>query len=267
MNKKRSETFDKVAQLYDKARPSYPSKLIEDVIELSALEHSAKILEIGTGTGKATIPFANKGYSIHCLEPGKNLAAVATENLRSYPKVTIENVKFEDWKLQAATFDLIISAQAIHWIPSEVAYPKVAKALKQTGNIAFFWNMSPNHEGEIFQQLDEVYKTYATWRLKPLEKQKRERENELLQSGYFKNLVVKQYPWSVKYSTQQYLDLLKTQSDYLILPQTNQKNLSHAIAEILNTHGGFITKPYVAALFLAQKHYIYKLNIVPRITC
>ena len=254
MTKKRSETFDEVAQLYDKARPSYPSKLIEDVIELTGLENSAKILEIGTGTGKATIPFANKGYTIHCLEPGKNLAAVAAENLRSYPKVAIETVTFEDWELQAATFDLVISAQAIHWIPSEIAYSKAAKALKQTGSIAFFWNMSPNHEGEMFRQLDEAYKIYAGSRLKPVEEQRRERENELLQSGYFKNLVVKQYPWSIRYSTQEYLDLLNTSSDYRILPQANQENLSRAIAEILNAHGGFITKPYVAALFLAQKY-------------
>lgn len=252
MSKKRSETFDEVAQLYDKARPSYPSKLIEDVIELSALENSAKILEIGTGTGKATIPFANKGYTIHCLEPGKNLAAIAVENLQSYPKVAIETVTFEDWELQAATFDLVISGQAIHWVPSEIAYPKIAKALKKTGSIAFFWNMSPNHEGEMFRQIDEAYKTYAKSSLRPVEEQRRERENELLQSGYFKNLVVKQYPWSMRYSTQEYLDLLNTQSDYQILPQANQENLSHAIAEILNARGGFIVKPYVAVLFVAQ---------------
>ena len=42
MDKKRSEIFDEVAQLYDAIRPGYPEALIEDVIELVNLpgEHS-----------------------------------------------------------------------------------------------------------------------------------------------------------------------------------------------------------------------------------
>ncbi len=69
------------------------------MIELVNLPDSARILEIGTGTGKATVLFASKGYTIHCLEPGRNLTAVASKKLHSYPKVVIETVKFEDWQL------------------------------------------------------------------------------------------------------------------------------------------------------------------------
>ena len=38
MNKKRSETFDKIAELYDASRPSYPSALVEDIIKLTELK-------------------------------------------------------------------------------------------------------------------------------------------------------------------------------------------------------------------------------------
>ncbi len=79
------------------------------------------------------------------------------------------------------------------------------------------------------------------------------REDRLTQSGCFKDLVIKQYLWSVRYTVEQYLDLVNTQTDYRTLPLANQQDLSDAIAEILNAYGGFITKPYLSALFLAQK--------------
>jgi SAM-dependent methyltransferase len=255
-NKKRSETFDEVAYLYDAARPSYPTALIEDVIKLAKLPDSATILEVGSGTGKATIPFAERGYAIHCVEPGKNLAAVASNNLRSHAKVVIETVKFEDWQLQEEAFDLFISAQAFHWIPAEIGYPKAAKALKNKGYIAVFWNFSPTPDSEVFRKLNEARQTYApsmSWRQVSMEELMQKRENNLLKSRCFKNLVIKEYPWSIQYNVRQYLDLLNTRTDYRSLPEVNQQHLSNAIAEIISAHGGSIVKPYVSALFLAQK--------------
>lgn len=256
MDKKRSEIFDEVALLYDAVRPGYPEALIEDVIELANLETSATILEVGTGTGKATIPFASRGYTVHCLEPGRNLAAVASKNLHSYPKVVIETVKFEDWQLQEAAFDLVISAQAFHWIPAEIGYPKAAQALKQRGHLAVFWNFSPNPDNEIFQELLQAYQTYApsmSWRKASVEALMQKRENWLLKSGHFKSLAIKQYSWSMRYRVEQYLDILNTQTDYRTLPEASQQELSQAIRGILNAQGGFIDKPYLSALFFAQK--------------
>jgi hypothetical protein len=74
----------------------------------------------------------------------------------------------------------------------------------------------------------------------------------LLQSGCFTNLVAKEYSWTIQYSVQQYLNLLNTQSDYLILPKDKQQNLARVIEEILNNHGGCIIKPYVTVLLVAQ---------------
>ena len=252
MNQQRREAFNKVASLYDIARPSYPPALVEDVIKLAGLVNSSKILEIGAGTGKATILFADKVYTIHCLEPGGNLAKVAAENLLSFSNITIETITFEDWELQASAFNLVMSAQAIHWIPAEVAYPKIAKALKKTGRLALFWNLSPNPDSEVYRQLNEVHRFYAEWRLKPIEQQRQEREHELLESGFFKNFVTKEYSWSMRYSVQQYLNLLNTQSDFLILPQAVQQQLAHRTEAILNKHGGYIVKPYLTLLLVAQ---------------
>ena len=57
--------FDQAALDYDEVRPGYPEELIEDVISISAIPKDGRILEIGCGTGQATIPFAKRGYSIN----------------------------------------------------------------------------------------------------------------------------------------------------------------------------------------------------------
>lgn len=75
-------TFNQVALLYDQVRPGYPEALFDDVVSLSLISPVGRILEIGCGTGQATVPFARLGYRILCIELGKNLATVAKKNWR-----------------------------------------------------------------------------------------------------------------------------------------------------------------------------------------
>lgn len=51
-------TFEEVADPYHEARPDYPEPLFESVVELADLRVGDQILEIGCGTGKATLPLA-----------------------------------------------------------------------------------------------------------------------------------------------------------------------------------------------------------------
>ena len=258
MPRKLSETFDEVAELYDRSRPGYPAALVEAVIATAQLGNTAKILEVGTGTGKATLPFAERGYTMRCLEPGHNLAAVAAANLRTYPNVAIEAVTFEDWPLQPRAFDLVMSAQAFHWIDPEVRYLKSAQALNDSGWIALFWNISPDQETPLAQELEDAYRVHAPMIAKgsdhqPFIAQVQAEAGKIEQSGYFRSLSVMQFPWTRRYSTQQYLDLLNTYSNHRTLPQTNQRALFNAIAAVINEHGGSIEKSDVAVLYLAQK--------------
>ena len=253
----RGATFNDIAQLYDATRPSYPIELVETAIELAQLPQAATILEIGCGTGKATALFAPRGYAMLCLEPGHNLAAVAAENLRAYPKVAIERTTFEDWPLQAGQFDLVMAAQAFHWVSPEIGYPKAAHVLKNSGHIALFENRPPDDESELRDQLDLVYQTHAPPIARPrdnrLEAELREAAAEIAGSGYFTDVTVKQFPWSAYYTTQQYLDLLDTYSDHRLLPAATKRALFDGVAGVLGRNGGGIAKPYVAVLYVARK--------------
>ena len=84
-------TFDEDAELYDKARPHYPQQLFDDLVHLASLKPGARLLEIGCGTGRATVPLARIGFGILGVELGENLAAIARRNSRRFRRSTLKS--------------------------------------------------------------------------------------------------------------------------------------------------------------------------------
>ena len=248
MNKSMSlrTIFDQVVLDYDEVRPGYPTELIEDVISISAIPEGGRILELGCGTGKATIPFAKRGYSMICLDVGTSLVALAAKKCREYPKVHIQNVSFEDWKLEENAFDLMMSATAFHWIPSEIGYPKAANILKETGYIAIFSHLHPTPYKGFFQAVQRVYKEVVPgWEKdgteSSTEEEIRATEAYINGTGLFEQVFVKKYPWTKDYNTAEYLKLLNTYSGHRNLEEGKRLRLFKGIGELIeNEYGGVI---------------------------
>ena len=77
-------TFNTVASLYDEVRPGYPDELVRDVLDLSEMDRSGKILEVGCGTGQASRLFAILGCEMTCLDIGQDLIEAARARLNNY---------------------------------------------------------------------------------------------------------------------------------------------------------------------------------------
>jgi SAM-dependent methyltransferase len=251
-----SRSFNRVAEIYDAFRPDYPQELVEAILRKSrTLADSGKILEIGSGTGKATLPFARRGYSMLCVEPGENLARVARENLRDWPAVKWEIATFQDWQEGAEEFDLVISAQAFHWVPKPAGFVKAAKVLKKSGSLAIYWNMQGDNPGPIFKELERVYQERAPQLddHKSAEEVILQREQELRDCGCFDHVELTRFPWTRHYDTRQYLGLLNTYSDHLRMNETQRAYLAEGVAEVLERNGGGIDRPYQAVLYMGVK--------------
>src|SRR5919108_4449878 len=117
---RRRATFDEAAELYDRARPGYPPALFDDLAELAGVGPGCRVLEIGPGTGQATVPLAERGCKIVAVELGEGLAAVARRNLARFPEVQVVTAAFEDWPLPAEPFDVVLAATSFHWIDPAV---------------------------------------------------------------------------------------------------------------------------------------------------
>jgi SAM-dependent methyltransferase len=255
-------TFDEAASLYDEVRPDYPEDLFDDIVSLSGIPAGGKILEIGCGTGQATVPFARRGYRILCIELGENLAAVARRNLEGYPQAEVRTGAFEDSALQEGAFDLAISATAFHWLDPAVAYPKVAGAFRDGGSLALFWNIHVHSDASegFFEAAQRIYEREAReiWDHKyegpPRSDELPDRTGEIEGSGLFEVVTRRNYRWDETYDTEGYLRVLNTYSGHRSLRDDTRERLFCGIADLIdNRFQGRIVKGYLTTLYVAKR--------------
>lgn len=252
-------TFNKAARDYDEIRPKYPQQLYDDIIALAEMPPGGQALEIGCGSGQATLPFAKRSYHILCLDIGSDLLAIAADNLRAYPNVRFLNIAFEDWFAPAGEYDLVYAATAFHWIPPEVGYPKAALALKPGGALAVFLNAHPQPYSGFFEEVQAVYSQYLPEQTKIKDRPNtfaaiQTQAGSMRSTGLFNAVEVRTYPWTETYSTAEYLQLLNTYSDHLAIEEEYRRGLYEAIADLIDKHyGGKVERPYLTELFLGIK--------------
>jgi SAM-dependent methyltransferase len=249
----RAEIFDGFAELYDEVRPGYPTSLVDEIHERARLIAPAAILEVGCGTGKATRLFAARGHRITAVEPGPRMATLAAEHCRAWPAVRIEIARFEDWPLPKEPFELVMSAQAFHWVDPEVGFPKTAKALRPGGALAVFGNKPVAWEPALRADLDAIYARHMPeepWFMvrgkstDPL-------AERIEASGCFRDLVESVHPWTDRRSAEAYTQLLRTHSDHADLPAAARDALLGEVREAIEAHGGEIAVEQEARLFFA----------------
>ena len=256
-------TFDEAALLYDEVRPGYPGELFDDVVTLSGIPAGGRVLEIGCGTGQATVPIARSGYEILCVELGENLAAVARRNLEPYPRAEVHVGPFEEWGQQDTAFDLAISATAFHWLDPEVAYPKVARALRPTGSLALFWNehVHTDADGGFFGETQRIYERETPEIVRPDDYKGPPRPEELTSrtpeiegSGLFRVFATRQYRWDETYDAAGYLRVLNTYSGHRGLSYDARERLFRGITDLIDGRfGGRIVKGYLTTLDVARR--------------
>jgi SAM-dependent methyltransferase len=123
------QTFDEDAELYHRARPSYPRGVFDDLAELTGVGPRCRVLEIGCGTGQATVPLAERGCQIVAVELGAGLAAIARRKLAHFPSVEVVVSAFEDWPLPHQPFDVVVAATAWHCdCPPPLRLAKIARS-------------------------------------------------------------------------------------------------------------------------------------------
>lgn len=245
-------SFDASTALYDAVRPSYPDALADDLLATAG----RRVLEIGAGTGKATVVFARRGASILALEPGPSLAAVLRRNVAGYD-VTVENITFEAWPI-ARPFDLVMAAQAMHWVDPSVRYTKSAEVLAPGGVVAIIRNEKLPFEPGLRAELDAAY---ARWHSRstnrpsddPVEEARREVVEEIGASQRFGEVETRVYSWTASYPTARYLDLLDTYSDHAVLAADPRARLYEAIARVIELHGGLLEVTYASMAFIARR--------------
>ncbi len=270
-------TFEQVSELYDRARPSYPPEILDDLAALAQLPAGAQLLEIGCGTGQATLPLAERGYTITCVELGERLAATAKRKLAAFPNVSVVNADFETWRPERSGFDAVVAFSAFHWLAPEVRYAKAADLLRERGKLAFvsrahvlppdgdpfFIEVQADYEAAIPdapRPRDSAGDTFYSppWRLPHPDSlgdhSDRVVAEEVQASGRFQSLSTRRYLWDVLYGADDYIALLDTYSHHRSLDDDTRGRVLERIHRRIEARPEpSVRKTYLAMLYVAER--------------
>lgn len=249
--------FDESAAGYQDARPEYPDELFTDLISLAGLTPGDRVLEIGCGPGKATVPMARRGMRITALEPGPQLAAQARVNLAGTPTDVITTT-FEDWTPDRdSEYALVYAATAWHWVDPEVGFAKVASLLKPGGQLAVFGagHAFPADFDPFFTEIQNVYNEISeglnNWPPAPPEELP-DPSPAYVAAGYVVD-AVRRYVWSLTYNADSYIALLNTFSNHILMPAEHRERLFAEVRRLLaDRPDGLLNRHWVATLVIAH---------------
>jgi SAM-dependent methyltransferase len=245
--------FGEIAEVYDRVRKPYPAALFDDVLEYAG--GATRALEVGAGTGRATVAFAEKGVSVVAVEPDPRMAEVLRRRVARVDGVEVERCTFEEYR-PAERFGLMFSAEAWHWTTPETRWELTRAALADGGTLALFWNNERIDEPSVQQTFVEVFARLApTVTIKdlavPAERAWQQWPgDELAATGGFGDLTSRHYLVRQRVPAADYLGLTRTRSQFRMLPAATQEEVTANLAEVL---GDELTIATNTTLLLARR--------------
>lgn len=250
-------TFNTVFAEYDKWRPTYVSELYEDIFAAKEINSSSNVLEIGIGTGQATLPILDKGCSLTAIELGDKLAEYAKQKFSDYKNFNVINIAFQDFECPPHSFDFIFSASAFHWIPEETGYTKVHKLLKDGGIFARFANhpYKDKEREELHEAMQKIYAIYMPSSSIGEEYSVENAKNraEISKKYGFVDLDYKLYHRTRTFTAKEYISLLGTYSDHIAIEEQKRLQFFDEIQKVIEKWGGKITLYDTIDLQIARK--------------
>lgn len=259
--RERRLVFGEVAELYDRHRPTYPKALVDDLMAEAELDGSQAVLEVGAGTGKATVLFAERGIPVVAVEPSAEMAAVARRGVGRHAHVEIEQSDFEAWDPRGRRFPLMFSAQAWHWVTPAVGLAKAGDVLLPGGVLAPFWNRVAWEKADVREALLDVYVRVAP----ELPRDSPMHPGNLLRDsgdrweaevGGVRGLTdaqTRSYEWQQEYSGGEYAGLLSTASAVRLLDDERRAAFLAAVTDAITAHGEPLSLPMRTRLCLARR--------------
>ncbi|HEY3752207.1 MAG TPA: class I SAM-dependent methyltransferase [Pseudonocardiaceae bacterium] len=253
----RRAAFDRVADLYDRIRPGYPAALFDDLADIAGLRPGATVLEIGCGTGQASIAVAERGWHLLAVDIGTRMAELAAKRLAGYSDARVVVADFDRWMPDETGFDVVFSATAFHWLDPATRFARTADLLAPGGVLA---TVATHHivggTEDFFVDVQACYRRFdpTTTPADGIRLLAAQVPFDTALGDNYQRPVFRRYEWSAEYDTADYLDLLRTYSPTLAMSQPAGEGLLRSIGQLIDgRYGGRITKRYLTELRVARK--------------
>jgi SAM-dependent methyltransferase len=234
--------FASAADLYERARPSYPQDAIEWLVAQTGLGPGSTVVDLGAGTGKLTRLLLPSGARVVAVEPIAEMRAhiQGAEALDG----TAEAMPLPD-----GSADVVTVAQAFHWFDHDRALPEIHRVLCEGGTLVIVWNMrdldDPMQRGveELLRPIrkDVPGQVLGAWRV-PLHR-----------SPLFGPATVGEFGYEQQFTTDDLCDRVASTSFVAALPPVDREELLVRVRAL--THG--VEEPFAFP-------YKTEVHVIPR---
>ena len=251
-------TFDEDAEHYLRGRPRWPDFVIDDVVELGGFGPGSAIVEIGCGTGQATVGLAERGIDVTCVEFGSRLAAVASRELAAYPNVRVIHADVEHWEPEAAAYDGVVAFLAFQWVDPERRYQIAAELLRRDGALAVasVHHVMPPGADPFYFEVQEDYRAVgmAGDEPPPPPEEIVYLAGEIEASPLFGPVTERRHVYEVVSTADEHIALLGTYSPHLLMPEEQRKDLFDRIRRRIDARpGGTVRKSMLSVVQAARR--------------
>jgi len=248
-----AESFGTDAGKYDRARPSYPSALVDRVVASSP---GHDVLDVGCGTGIAARLFQAAGCRVLGVDPDDRMAAVARQ-----AGLEVEVAKFEGWDGAGREFDAVIAAQAWHWVDPVGGAVNAARVLRPGGRLAVFWNAA-QPPPDLAAATAEVYRTVQPGLpFSPLTRSVLEAyeimggkaADGIREAGGFSEPEQWRFDWDRRYSRDEWLDQVPTLGGHSQIQPAKLAELLAGLGAAIDALGGGFMMNYATVTVTATR--------------
>jgi SAM-dependent methyltransferase len=210
-----ANSFGPAADVYERARPPYPEEALDWLLPGGA----PRVIDLGAGTGKLTRQIRDRGLSVTAVEPSDGMRA---ELARAVPGVPSVAGSAEHVPLPDGSADVVLCAQAWHWVDVERAVPEVARILSPGGRLGLIWNLRDEREDWV-RRLGEIIGSPEMHRRAEL-------------GARFGPVSVREFTWTHWIGLDRLLDLVASRSAVILLPAEARAALLDEVRELAGTH-------------------------------
>jgi SAM-dependent methyltransferase len=249
-----AESFGTDAERYDRARPSYPGALVDQIVAASP---GRDVLDVGCGTGIAARLFQAAGCRVLGVDPDDRMASVARQG-----GLAVEVAKFEDWDSAGREFDAVIAAQAWHWVDPVAGAAQAARVLRPGGRLAVFWNAAQGPP-ELTAAFAEVYRTvqpglpFNPYAVRPA-LESYQIMGDTAADGVRAAAALSEpeqwrFDWDRLYTRDEWLDQVPTMGGHTRLPKDKLAGVLAGMGAAIDAHGGEFTMNYATVVVTATR--------------
>ncbi|MEU3473090.1 class I SAM-dependent methyltransferase [Rhodococcus sp. NPDC006774] len=241
-----STSFGAVADVYESARPDYPSAAVEWLLE-SVLEAGERplVADVGAGTGKLTRIITAAGCDAVAVDPDPAMLDALRD---AVPGVPAHVGNAESLPLDDGSVDAVLLGQAWHWVEPVAASAEIGRVLRPGGTLGLIWNIRDESVPWV-RRLNSVVSRGGALAMFD--------DGPPPVAEPFHQLDEERWTWSRTVTRSQLTDLVKSRSFYITATTDERngidRNLTALFVDVGLTGSTTIELPYVTRAFRATR--------------